>query len=156
MKKLFFISIISCFLSVNVRAQQSTKESFRNAKLPLEIQVYDFIADQPYTIKKEELYKDGQYGYPHAIIYNGYMYVIISRQKGAIEVIRFNLKPLHFEKELTSKPTKKWKGWKCINIKDTRLGGEKISESTYSLKFITNFLISSKRGYRFFLFIPFL
>lgn len=45
MKKLFFISIISCFLSVNVRAQQSTKESFRNAKLPLETRVHDLLKD---------------------------------------------------------------------------------------------------------------
>jgi hypothetical protein len=52
------------------------------------------IADQPYTLKKEGLYKGGQYGYPHTIIYNGYMYVIISRQKEAIEVIRFKLSQL--------------------------------------------------------------
>jgi hypothetical protein len=50
------------------------------------------IAYQPYTLKKGGLYKGGQYGYPHTIVYNGYMYVIISRQKEAIEVIRFNLK----------------------------------------------------------------
>ncbi|MDE3185162.1 MAG: glycosyl hydrolase [Bacteroidota bacterium] len=30
------------------------------------------------------------------------------------------------------------KGWKCINIKDTRLGGEKISEPTYSLNGFVN------------------
>ncbi len=56
------------------------------------------IADQPYSLKKEGLYKGGQYGYPHTIIYNGYMYVIISRQKEAIEIIRFNLKQLHSTK----------------------------------------------------------
>lgn len=49
------------------------------------------IADKPYTLKKKGLYKDGQYGYPHTIIYSGYMYVIISRQKEAIEVIRFSV-----------------------------------------------------------------
>ncbi len=43
MKKLFFISIVSCFLSASVRAQQSTKESFRNAKLPLETRVNDLL-----------------------------------------------------------------------------------------------------------------
>jgi len=53
------------------------------------------IADQPYTLKKEGLYKGGQYGYPHTIIDNGYMYVIISRQKEAIEVIRFKLSQLN-------------------------------------------------------------
>ncbi|HEY5406050.1 MAG TPA: exo-alpha-sialidase [Ginsengibacter sp.] len=52
------------------------------------------IADQPYTLRKEGLYKDGQYGYPHTIIYGGYMYIIISRVKEAIEVIRFKLDQL--------------------------------------------------------------
>jgi len=52
------------------------------------------IADEPYTLKKEGLWKGGQYGYPHTMIYKGYMYVIVSRMKEAIEVIRFNLNQL--------------------------------------------------------------
>ncbi|SCW41534.1 exo-alpha-sialidase [Mucilaginibacter sp. NFR10] len=52
------------------------------------------IADELYHLKKEGLWKGGQYGYPHTIIYNGYMYVIISRQKEAIETLRFSLKQL--------------------------------------------------------------
>jgi hypothetical protein len=52
------------------------------------------IADQPYQLQKEGLWKGGQYGYPHTIIHKGYMYVIISRQKEAIEVIRFRLRQL--------------------------------------------------------------
>lgn len=52
------------------------------------------IANELYHLKKEGLWKGGQYGYPHTIIYNGYMYVIISRQKEAIETLRFNLKQL--------------------------------------------------------------
>jgi hypothetical protein len=52
------------------------------------------IADQPYTLQQEGLWKGGQYGYPHTIIFDGYMYVIISRQKEAIEVIRFKLDQL--------------------------------------------------------------
>jgi hypothetical protein len=52
------------------------------------------IADEAYSLKKEGLWKDGQYGYPHTIIYNGYMYVIISRLKEAVEVIRFKLSQL--------------------------------------------------------------
>lgn len=47
------------------------------------------IADQPYTLKKEGLWKGGQYGYPHTMIAGGDLYVIFSRQKEAIEVIRF-------------------------------------------------------------------
>ncbi|MEO8819413.1 MAG: exo-alpha-sialidase, partial [Ginsengibacter sp.] len=53
------------------------------------------IADQPYTLKKAGLYKGGQYGYPHTMVYHSYMYVIISRQKEAIEVIRFKLDQLN-------------------------------------------------------------
>jgi len=53
------------------------------------------IADDLYQLKKEGLYKGGQYGYPHTMVYKGHMYVIISRQKEAIEVIRFGLSQLH-------------------------------------------------------------
>jgi hypothetical protein len=52
------------------------------------------IAHQIYTQKQEGLWKDGQYGYPHTIVHNGYMYVIISRLKESVEVIRFKLKGL--------------------------------------------------------------
>ncbi|HZX58351.1 MAG TPA: exo-alpha-sialidase [Mucilaginibacter sp.] len=52
------------------------------------------IADDLYKLKKQGLWKGGQYGYPHTIIYKNYMYVIISRQKEAIEVIRFSLSQL--------------------------------------------------------------
>ncbi len=52
------------------------------------------IADQPYQLQQEGLWKGGQYGYPHTIIHNGYMYVVVSRQKEAIEVIRFRLADL--------------------------------------------------------------
>jgi hypothetical protein len=52
------------------------------------------IADSEYKLKKEGLWKGGQYGYPHTMIYNGYMYIIVSRQKEAIEVLRVNLNQL--------------------------------------------------------------
>ncbi len=52
------------------------------------------IADEPYQLKKEGLWKGGQYGYPHTFIYKDFFYVIISRQKEAVEVIRFSLKQL--------------------------------------------------------------
>jgi hypothetical protein len=52
------------------------------------------IADELYHLKKEGLWKGGQYGYPHTIIYKGYMCVIISRQKEAIETLRFSLDQL--------------------------------------------------------------
>lgn len=52
------------------------------------------IADEVYTLKKEGLWKGGQYGYPHTMLIGKYMYVIISRQKEAVEVIRFKLDQL--------------------------------------------------------------
>jgi len=52
------------------------------------------IADDLYTLKKKGLWKGGQYGYPVTMVYKDYLYVIISRQKESIEVIRFSLAQL--------------------------------------------------------------
>jgi BNR repeat-like domain len=52
------------------------------------------VADETYMRKEEGLWKGGQYGYPHTMIYNGYMYIIISRQKESIEIIRFKISQL--------------------------------------------------------------
>jgi len=52
------------------------------------------IADEPYKLKQAGLWKGGQYGYPHTMIWNGWMYIIISRQKESIEAIRFKLDQL--------------------------------------------------------------
>ena len=52
------------------------------------------IADEPYALKKPGLWKGGQYGYPHTMIYQGYFYVIVSRQKESIEVLRFKTNEL--------------------------------------------------------------
>lgn len=52
------------------------------------------IADELYQLKEKGLWKGGQYGYPHSIIYKNELYVIISRQKESIEVIRFKLDQL--------------------------------------------------------------
>lgn len=49
------------------------------------------IADEPYFLQKEGLWKGGQYGYPNAIIHKGYLYVIVSRQKEAMEVMKISL-----------------------------------------------------------------
>ncbi|HVZ56380.1 MAG TPA: exo-alpha-sialidase [Chitinophagaceae bacterium] len=49
------------------------------------------LADQPYTLKRTGLWKGGQYGYPHTMIWQGFLYVIVSRQKEAIEILRFRL-----------------------------------------------------------------
>jgi BNR repeat-like domain len=49
------------------------------------------IADEEYQLKKEGLWKGGQYGYPYTFTRDGYLYVIISRQKEAIEAIRIKM-----------------------------------------------------------------
>lgn len=72
----------------------------RNKRNPLVLSVSDdaklfnnnyIIADEIYKLKHEGLYKDGQYGYPHTMIKDGWMYVIISRLKESVEVLRFKL-----------------------------------------------------------------
>lgn len=52
------------------------------------------IANELYHLKQEGLWKGGQYGYPVTMIYNGEMYVIVSRQKESVEVLRFKLNQL--------------------------------------------------------------
>jgi len=46
------------------------------------------LADETYEQQKEGLHKGGEYGYPHTLIHEGGLYIIVSRRKEAIEVIR--------------------------------------------------------------------
>jgi hypothetical protein len=41
-----------------------------------------------------EAHKPGEYGYPHTVLHEGYLYVLVSRQKQAIEVLRVALNDL--------------------------------------------------------------
>ena len=52
------------------------------------------IRDEPYAKRFEGRNKDGQYGYPHTLIHEGYMYVIYSKRKENVEVTRFSLEQL--------------------------------------------------------------
>ena len=45
-------------------------------------------------LRKEGLWKGEQYAYPHTMADGGYLYVIVSRQKEAIEIIRSALSQL--------------------------------------------------------------
>jgi len=45
------------------------------------------IADEPYKMKYPAHYKGGEYGYPSTLVRDGYLYVVVSRQKEAIEAI---------------------------------------------------------------------
>ena len=53
------------------------------------------IAKDDYQMKYTDgRWKGGQFGYPYSIVHDGYIYIIISRQKEAVEVIRFALSQL--------------------------------------------------------------
>lgn len=53
------------------------------------------IAKDKYVMRYTEgRWKSGEFGYPYSIVHDGYLYIIISRQKEAIEVIRFALSQL--------------------------------------------------------------
>lgn len=52
------------------------------------------LASEPYVQKQEGRWKNGQYGYPTSFLYKNYCYIIVSRQKEAIEVLRFKWKGL--------------------------------------------------------------
>jgi len=50
------------------------------------------LADDPYTRRRAGLHKHGHFGYPHTAVIDNHLYVIVSRLKEAIEVLRL---PLH-------------------------------------------------------------
>jgi len=52
------------------------------------------IADEPYERKRAGRAKGGQYGYPHTLVHEGHLCLIVSRQKEAMEVMRFPLTEL--------------------------------------------------------------
>lgn len=52
------------------------------------------IADEPWAMGTPGRSKHGAYGYPHTLVHAGFLYVIISRQKEAIEVLRVALADL--------------------------------------------------------------
>jgi len=52
------------------------------------------LADSIYDMKRAGRAKGGQYGYPHSLVHDGFLYVIVSRRKEAVEVMRINLSEL--------------------------------------------------------------
>jgi len=52
------------------------------------------IADEPYEQRQPGLHKGGDYGYPHTLAHDGHLYVIVSRRKEAVEVIRIRMEAL--------------------------------------------------------------
>jgi hypothetical protein len=49
------------------------------------------IADSPYMRRSEGRFKAGQYGYPSTFEKDGYLYIIVSRQKEGVEALRVKL-----------------------------------------------------------------
>jgi hypothetical protein len=56
------------------------------------------LGDTPYQQRRPGRFKGGEYGYPHALVHDGALYVIVSRQKEAVEVLRVALTELLVEK----------------------------------------------------------
>jgi len=52
------------------------------------------LADEHYDRKRPGMHKGGDYGYPHTLIHDGRLAVIVSRQKEAVEVLRVGLDAL--------------------------------------------------------------
>ena len=52
------------------------------------------LGDAHYERRRPGAAKGGEYGYPHSIIHDGYLCVIVSRQKEAVEVLRVALSEL--------------------------------------------------------------
>ena len=46
------------------------------------------LANEYYKMKRDGMHKGGQYGYPHTMVHDGRLYVIVSRRKEAVEVLR--------------------------------------------------------------------
>ncbi len=53
------------------------------------------LGDTHYEMRRPGAAKGGQYGYPHTLIYDGHLYVIVSRRKEAVEVLRVALSELN-------------------------------------------------------------
>jgi hypothetical protein len=52
------------------------------------------LGDTHYERRRRGWAKGGEYGYPHSMIHDGQLYVIVSRQKEAVEVLRVALAEL--------------------------------------------------------------
>jgi predicted neuraminidase len=52
------------------------------------------LGEEHYAARRPGLYKGGEYGYPHSVVRDGHLHVIVSRQKEAVEVLRVALAEL--------------------------------------------------------------
>ena len=49
---------------------------------------HSVLGDERYESKRAGMHKGGEYGYPHTMLHEGDLYVIVSRQKEGVEVLR--------------------------------------------------------------------
>jgi len=56
------------------------------------------LGDSHYEMRVPGRHKGGEYGYPHTLVHDNYLYVIVSREKEAVEVLRVALKDLRDER----------------------------------------------------------
>ncbi len=56
--------------------------------------IHYLLGSSTYPMKRDGLYKEGEYGYPHTVVCDGGFYCICSRRKEGIEVIHFRLSDL--------------------------------------------------------------
>ena len=52
------------------------------------------LSDDRYPRQYEGRWKSGDYGYPYAMVHDGHIYVIVSRRKERIEIIRIEIDAL--------------------------------------------------------------
>ncbi len=52
------------------------------------------LGDTPYERLKAGGHKGGEYGYPHTLVHDGHLHIIVSRQKEAVQVLRMALTEL--------------------------------------------------------------
>ena len=52
------------------------------------------LGDAHFEMRRKGQHKGGEYGYPHSLVHEGFLYVIVSRQKEAVEALRMALSAL--------------------------------------------------------------
>lgn len=52
------------------------------------------LGETQYRMSRAGRWKGGEYGYPHSVVHEGHVYVIVSRQKEGVEVLRVGLEEL--------------------------------------------------------------
>ena len=52
------------------------------------------LGEDVYQKKQDGLHKTGQYGYPHSLVHDGFLYVVFSRMKEAVQVVRVPIESL--------------------------------------------------------------